>query len=106
MDPAAAALKGAVGKDGKLRLRNFARVKQLGSGDVGMVDLVQLVGGTQRFALKSLDKREMLERNKVGRGLGLGLARIERGWVKRAGQRASNGHYGRQAGSRAVCAAP
>ncbi|KAL4857414.1 Phototropin-1B [Chlorella vulgaris] len=67
MDPAAAALKGAVGKDGKLRLRNFARVKQLGSGDVGMVDLVQLVGGTQRFALKSLDKREMLERNKVGR---------------------------------------
>ena len=42
------------------------QVKQLGSGDVGMVDLVQLVGSEQRFALKSLEKREMLERNKVG----------------------------------------
>lgn len=31
-----------------------------------MVDLVQLVGTDQRFALKSLEKREMLERNKVG----------------------------------------
>lgn len=44
------------------------QVKQLGSGDVGMVDLVQLVGSEQRFALKSLEKREMLERNKVGAG--------------------------------------
>ncbi|EFN51280.1 hypothetical protein CHLNCDRAFT_141214 [Chlorella variabilis] len=67
MDPAAAALKEAVQRDGKLRLRHFARVRQLGSGDVGMVDLVQLVGGEHRFALKSLEKREMLERNKVGR---------------------------------------
>ena len=66
MDPAAAALKEAVQRDGKLRLRHFARVRQLGSGDVGMVDLVQLVGGEHRFALKSLEKREMLERNKVG----------------------------------------
>lgn len=41
------------------------QIKQLGSGDVGMVDLVQLVGTDQRFALKSLEKREMLERNKV-----------------------------------------
>lgn len=42
-----------------------AQVRQLGSGDVGMVDLVHLVGTDQRFALKSLEKREMLERNKV-----------------------------------------
>lgn len=69
--------------DGKLRLRHFQRVRQLGSGDVGMVDLVQvspravsllesigtLKAGdeTPLFALKSLEKREMLERNKVGR---------------------------------------
>nr|AML76899.1 putative LOV domain-containing protein [Ettlia oleoabundans] len=66
-DPATAALNEAVQRDGKLRLRHFARVKQLGSGDVGMVDLVQLVGSHHRFALKSLEKREMLERNKVGR---------------------------------------
>ncbi|KAL4448889.1 hypothetical protein ABPG77_007606 [Micractinium sp. CCAP 211/92] len=67
LDPAAAALQAAVQRDGKLRLRHFSRIKQLGSGDVGMVDLVQLVGTDQRFALKSLEKREMLERNKVGR---------------------------------------
>jgi PAS domain S-box-containing protein len=67
LDPAAAALAAVVARDGKLRLRHFSRVKQLGSGDVGMVDLVQLVGTGQRFALKSLEKREMLERNKVGR---------------------------------------
>jgi serine/threonine protein kinase len=67
LDPAAAALAAAVAKDGRLRLRHFARVRQLGSGDVGMVDLVQLAGCTHRYALKSLEKREMLERNKVGR---------------------------------------
>ena len=66
LDPAAGALQAVVARDGKLRLRHFSRVKQLGSGDVGMVDLVQLVGSDQRFALKSLEKREMLERNKVG----------------------------------------
>ncbi len=53
------------------------QVKQLGSGDVGMVDLVQLVGTGQRFALKSLEKREMLERNKVGGG---GFARDAPCW--------------------------
>ena len=41
---------------------------QLGSGDVGLVDLVQLQGSAHRFALKSLEKKEMLERNKVGWG--------------------------------------
>jgi hypothetical protein len=29
-------------RDGQLRLNNFRRVKQLGAGDVGLVDLVQL----------------------------------------------------------------
>ena len=97
-DAAAAALRAAAARDGKLRLRHFQRVRQLGSGDVGMVDLVQLAApaaasqqqqqqqpggratpgeapaaapapaaGPFRFALKSLEKREMLERNKVGR---------------------------------------
>ncbi|GAB4820055.1 hypothetical protein N2152v2_007101 [Parachlorella kessleri] len=66
-DPAAAALRALVQQEGKLRLRNFSRVHQLGSGDVGLVDLVQLQGSGHRFALKSLEKKEMLERNKVGR---------------------------------------
>lgn len=72
LDPAAAELADVVARDGKLRLRHFSRVRQLGSGDVGMVDLVQLVGGEQRYALKSLEKREMLERNKVRLGAGGG----------------------------------
>ena len=92
-DAAAAALRAAAARDGKLRLRHFQRVRQLGSGDVGMVDLVQLAppvpqppqanpgeaaapaaaaaptapAAPFRFALKSLEKREMLDRNKVGR---------------------------------------
>lgn len=35
-------LRQLVGKDGDLRLSHFRRVKQLGSGDVGLVDLVQI----------------------------------------------------------------
>lgn len=71
-DPAAAALSEVVKRDGKLRLRHFQRERQLGSGDVGMVDLVTLSpagggGKVYRFALKSLEKHEMIERNKVGR---------------------------------------
>ncbi len=53
------------------------QVHQLGSGDVGLVDLVQLQGSGHRFALKSLEKKEMLERNKVGRG----AESVCRGWA-------------------------
>ena len=43
-------------------------MKQLGSGDVGLVDLVQVQGDPEsRYAMKTLEKREMLERNKVRR---------------------------------------
>lgn len=35
-------LRQLVGRDGDLRLSHFRRVKQLGSGDVGLVDLVQI----------------------------------------------------------------
>ena len=53
-------------KDGALKLSHFRRVKQLGSGDVGLVDLVQVQGDPEsRYAMKTLEKREMLERNKV-----------------------------------------
>ena len=100
-------LRQLVGRDGDLRLSHFRRVKQLGSGDVGLVDLVQiqvrpcclhasqgarvaaavlpliaaldlrfssetrfvrrlLQGDAEtRFAMKTLEKREMVERNKV-----------------------------------------
>lgn len=56
-------------RDGKLRLANFRRVKQLGAGDVGLVDLVQMQGTDMKFAMKTLDKWEMQERNKVARVL-------------------------------------
>ena len=44
-------------------------MKQLGAGDVGLVDLVQLQGTEFKFAMKTLDKYEMQERNKVQRVL-------------------------------------
>uniref|UniRef100_A0A126WX34 non-specific serine/threonine protein kinase n=1 Tax=Cylindrocapsa geminella TaxID=52679 RepID=A0A126WX34_9CHLO len=56
-------------KDGRLKLMHFRRVKQLGAGDVGLVDLVQLQGTEHKFAMKTLDKWEMQERNKVARVL-------------------------------------
>ncbi|KIZ02931.1 hypothetical protein MNEG_5031 [Monoraphidium neglectum] len=56
-------------RDGKLKLAHFRRVKQLGAGDVGLVDLVQMQGTDMKFAMKTLDKWEMQERNKVARVL-------------------------------------
>lgn len=53
----------------KLKLMHFRRIRQLGSGDVGLVDLVQLQGTNMKFAMKTLDKWEMQERNKVQRVL-------------------------------------
>lgn len=50
---------------GKIKLHDFKRTKQLGAGDVGTVDLVSMDG--HKYAIKSLDKQEMIERNKVGR---------------------------------------
>ena len=63
------ALLGMQQRDGKLKLMHFRRVKQLGAGDVGLVDLVQLQGTDFKFAMKTLDKYEMQERNKVQRVL-------------------------------------
>ncbi|KAK9802821.1 hypothetical protein WJX73_002029 [Symbiochloris irregularis] len=64
-----AALVAAEKKDGKLALSQMRRIRQLGSGDVGLVDLVELLDGGHRFAMKTLEKSEMLERNKVQRVL-------------------------------------
>nr|AML79622.1 putative LOV domain-containing protein [Leptosira obovata] len=68
-DPAMLALGSAVKRDGRLTLSQFRRLKQLGAGDVGIVDLVELQSGEGKFALKTLDKGEMVERNKVSRVL-------------------------------------
>jgi len=54
---------------GGLQLTHFEKIKQLGTGDVGLVELVRLIGTPHQFALKTLNKREMLQRNKVARVL-------------------------------------
>nr|AML77533.1 putative LOV domain-containing protein [Acrosiphonia sp. BC-2016] len=54
-------------KVGELKLQHFKRVKQLGSGDVGLVDLVQVQGTDIVVAMKTMDKAEILERNKLQR---------------------------------------
>mmetsp|Transcript_42514 Transcript_42514/g.127483 ORF Transcript_42514/g.127483 Transcript_42514/m.127483 type:complete len:506 (+) Transcript_42514:337-1854(+) len=68
-DLAYKALAAMEAAEGKLKLPHFRRVKQLGAGDVGLVDLVQLQGSEHKFAIKTLEKREMHERNKVQRVL-------------------------------------
>ncbi|GFH26100.1 putative LOV domain-containing protein [Haematococcus lacustris] len=68
-DKAFLALLAVQARDGKLKLMHFRRVKQLGAGDVGLVDLVQLQGTEHKFAMKTLDKYEMQDRNKVQRVL-------------------------------------
>lgn len=68
-DPAYQQLVKIQQQDGKIKLHHFRRVKQLGAGDVGLVDLVQLQGTEFKFAMKTLDKQEMAERNKIQRVL-------------------------------------
>ena len=48
------ALKAAETKNGRLALSQFRRLKQLGTGDVGLVDMVELQDGSGRSALPLL----------------------------------------------------
>ena len=54
-------------REGKVTPAHFERVKELGCGDVGLVELVRLKGTDHAFAMKTLRKQEMLDRNKVAR---------------------------------------
>ncbi|KAK9844935.1 hypothetical protein WJX74_008864 [Apatococcus lobatus] len=65
----AALLEAQQAANGTLALSQFRRLKQLGAGDVGLVDLVQLSNGTDKYAMKTLEKQEMMDRNKVMRVL-------------------------------------
>eukprot|EP01026_Neomeris_dumetosa_P050378 TRINITY_DN4414_c0_g1_i3.p1 TRINITY_DN4414_c0_g1~~TRINITY_DN4414_c0_g1_i3.p1 ORF type:complete len:756 (+),score=106.22 TRINITY_DN4414_c0_g1_i3:115-2268(+) len=60
-------IKSIIKRDGKVGLQHFRRVKQLGSGDVGVVDLVVMGQDDERMAMKTLNKKEMLDRNKIAR---------------------------------------
>mmetsp|Transcript_8423 Transcript_8423/g.27520 ORF Transcript_8423/g.27520 Transcript_8423/m.27520 type:complete len:734 (+) Transcript_8423:625-2826(+) len=66
-DPGWHAIQAVIEKNGQLKLSDFAKIKKLGAGDVGTVHLVELVGTNFKYAMKSLDKKEMHDRNKLHR---------------------------------------
>lgn len=66
-DPGYQALARFQNQHQKLKLSHFRRIKQLGAGDVGIVDLVQLQDTNHTFAMKTLTKSDMRERNKIQR---------------------------------------
>ncbi|XP_040994122.1 phototropin-1-like isoform X3 [Juglans microcarpa x Juglans regia] len=51
----------------QIGLKHFRPIKPLGSGDTGIVHLVELCGSGLNFAMKAMDKSVMLNRNKVHR---------------------------------------
>nr|AML79425.1 putative LOV domain-containing protein [Sciadopitys verticillata] len=51
----------------KIGLKHFKPVKSLGYGDTGSVHLVELYDSGELFAMKTMDKSMMLNRNKVHR---------------------------------------
>lgn len=67
MDPRWRAIQALKKIGGKLGEDNFVQLKRLGKGDVGQVSLVQLKSSNLKFAMKMLDKHEMVERNKIHR---------------------------------------
>ena len=70
-DPNFELLKEHCSKHGNLAPQSFVSIQKVGSGDVGTVYLVHLKEGpvTSLFALKALDKKEMIKRQKAARVL-------------------------------------
>nr|AHZ63842.1 neochrome 1 [Cylindrocystis sp. VAZE] len=66
-DPAWAAVRETSERDGRLGLKHFRPIKPLGSGDSGSVVLAELRGTGFLFAVKVMEKENMIERNKVHR---------------------------------------
>nr|AHZ63844.1 neochrome 2 [Cylindrocystis sp. VAZE] len=62
-----AAVKKIRSEEGRLGLKHFRPVKPLGTGDSGSVVLAELRGTGHLFAVKVMDKENMIERNKVHR---------------------------------------
>lgn len=51
----------------KIGLQHFKPIKPLGCGDTGSVHLVELLGSSELYALKAMEKSALLNRNKVHR---------------------------------------
>lgn len=62
-----AALQTIVKRDGAIGMHHFETVRRMGDGDLGVVDLVVLRGTEIMFAMKSIDKKDIEERNKINR---------------------------------------
>uniref|UniRef100_A0A061S5M9 non-specific serine/threonine protein kinase n=1 Tax=Tetraselmis sp. GSL018 TaxID=582737 RepID=A0A061S5M9_9CHLO len=54
-------------EDGDLRIEHFRPVRHLGNGASGQVNLMELSGTGHVFAIKSVSKQYMMDRNKVSR---------------------------------------
>ncbi|KAF9602881.1 hypothetical protein IFM89_031827 [Coptis chinensis] len=61
------AIQKIIARGEQIGLKHFKPVRPLGCGDTGSVHLVQLQGTGELYAMKAMDKLEMLNRNKVHR---------------------------------------
>eukprot|EP00897_Mesotaenium_endlicherianum_P000310 jgi/Mesen1/1027/ME000121S00104 len=60
-----AAIKQVRAQEGRLGVKHFRLIKPLGMGDTGSVLLVELRGTNQLYAMKTMEKETMIERNKT-----------------------------------------
>jgi serine/threonine protein kinase len=68
LDPRWKAVHSAISrKRGPLSVEDFHTIRRIGRGDVGNVHLVRLKGTNVLYAMKVLEKQEMVERNKLHR---------------------------------------
>ncbi|PKA51098.1 Phototropin-2 [Apostasia shenzhenica] len=61
------AIEKICGNGEQINLKHFKPIKPLGCGDTGSVHLVELKGTGELFAMKAMDKKVMMNRNKVHR---------------------------------------
>lgn len=66
-NPSWTAIRKIIARGEQIGLKHFKPVRPLGSGDTGSVHLVELQGTGELYAMKAMDKSEMLNRNKVHR---------------------------------------
>ncbi|XP_052197673.1 serine/threonine-protein kinase D6PK [Diospyros lotus] len=59
------AIKAIRSRDGELELKHFRKLGRLGSGDIGSVCLVELIGTGSYFAMKAMNKATLESRKKL-----------------------------------------
>ncbi|KAL5713692.1 non-specific serine/threonine protein kinase [Ranunculus cassubicifolius] len=66
-NPSWIAIQKIIARGEQISVEHFKPIKPLGCGDTGSVHLVELQGTGELYAMKAMDKSEMLNRNKVHR---------------------------------------